>query len=108
MTSSFAPYVIINTACQKKTSTHHDGNITGSQQISSHNDKTTPHNDKTCTFGGAGMVLSGERARLPPMLPEYHSQTWRHMWVEFVGSLLYTKRFFTRYSGFPLSSKTKI
>ena len=47
MTSSFAPYVIINTAPQKKTSTHHDGNITGNQQISSHNDKTTPHSDKT-------------------------------------------------------------
>ena len=33
------PYVIINTAHPKKTSTHHDGNITGNQQISSHNDK---------------------------------------------------------------------
>ena len=47
MTSSFAPYVIINTARQKMTSTHHDGNITGNQQISAHNDKTTSHNDKT-------------------------------------------------------------
>ena len=45
MTSSFAPYVIINTARQK-TSTHLDGNITGNQQISSHNDKISPHNDK--------------------------------------------------------------
>ena len=43
MTSSFAPYVIINTARQKMTSTHHDGNITGNQQISPHNDKTSPH-----------------------------------------------------------------
>ena len=31
------------------------------------------------------------------------------MWVEFVvGSLLCTERFFSRYSGFPLSSKTNI
>ena len=45
MTSNFAPNVIINTARQKKTSARHDGNITGNQQISSHNDKTTPHNN---------------------------------------------------------------
>ena len=32
---------------------------------------------------------------------------WRHMWVEFVvGSLLCFERFFSGYSGFPLSSKT--
>ena len=30
------------------------------------------------------------------------------MWVEFVGSLLCSKRFFHGYSGFPLSSKTCI
>ena len=46
MTSSFAPYVIINTARQNKTSTHHDGNIAGNQKIlASHNDKTSPHNN---------------------------------------------------------------
>ena len=33
---------------------------------------------------------------------------WRHMWVEFVGSLLCSERFFPGYSGFPLSSKTCI
>jgi len=33
----------------------------------------------------------------------------RHMWVEFVvGSLLCSERFFSRHSGFPLSSKTNI
>ena len=33
----------------------------------------------------------------------------RHMWVEFVvGSLLCSERFFSGYSGFPLSSKTNI
>ena len=45
MTSSFAPYVIINTARQK--TSHHDGNITGNQQISPHNDETSQHNKTT-------------------------------------------------------------
>ena len=52
---------------------------------------------------------SGESARLPPMWPRFKSRRRRHMWVEFVvGSLLCSERFFFRYSGFPLSSKTKI
>ena len=43
---------------------------------------------------------SGESARLPPMWPG---------WVEFVvGSLLCHERFFSGFSGFPLSSKTNI
>ena len=38
--------------------------------------------------------------------PGFNSRTRRHMWVEFViGSLLCSKRFFSRYSGFPLSLK---
>ena len=37
------------------------------------------------------------------------TRTRRHMWVEFaVGSLLCSERFFSGYSGFPLSSKTNI
>ena len=36
---------------------------------------------------------SGESTRLPPMWPRFDSQIWRHMWVEFVGSLLCTERF---------------
>ena len=48
---------------------------------------------------------SGESARLPPMCPGFDS---RHMWAEFVGSLLCSERFFSGYSGFPLSSKTNI
>ena len=36
---------------------------------------------------------SGESTRLPPMWPVFDSQTRRHMWIEFVGSLLCTKRF---------------
>ena len=52
---------------------------------------------------------SGESARLPPMCPGFDSRTWRHIWVEFVvGSLLCSERFFSGYSGFPLSSKTNI
>ena len=39
----------------------------------------------------------------------FKSRRRRHMWVEFVvGSLLCSKRFFSGYSGFPLSSKTNI
>ena len=51
---------------------------------------------------------SGESARLPPMCPGFDSRTRRHMWAEFVGSLLCSERFFSGYSGFPLSSKTNI
>ena len=52
---------------------------------------------------------SGEKTRLPPMWPEFNSRTRRHMWVEFVaGSLLCSERFFSGYSGFPLSAKTNI
>ena len=52
---------------------------------------------------------SGESARLPPMCPGFDSRRRRHMWVEFVvGSLLCSERFFSGYSGFPLSSKTNI
>ena len=43
---------------------------------------------------------SGESTRLPPMWTGFDSQTQRHMWVEFVDSLLCTERFF---SGFIFS-----
>ena len=36
---------------------------------------------------------SGESTRLPPIWPGFDSQIRRHMWVEFVGSLLCTERF---------------
>ena len=43
------------------------------------------------------------------MWPGFDSRTRRHMWVEFiVGSRPCSERFFSRYSGFPLSSKTNI
>ena len=50
----------------------------------------------------------GESARLPPMCLGFDSRTRRHMWAEFVGSLLGSERFFSGNSGFPLSSKTNI
>ena len=59
-------------------------------------------------FGEQGW-RSGESTRLPPMSPGFESRTRRHMWVEFVvGSLLCSERFFSGYSGFPLSAKTNI
>ena len=43
------------------------------------------------------------------MWPGFKSQYRCHMWVEFlVGSLVCHKRFFSGYSGFPLSSKTNV
>ena len=48
---------------------------------------------------------SGENTRLPPMWPGFDSEIRRHMWVEFVGSLLCTERFFPGYSGFPSPQK---
>ena len=59
-------------------------------------------------FGEQGWC-SGESTRLPPMWPRFDSQSRCHMWVEFVvGSCPCSERFFSGYSGFPLSSKTNI
>ena len=45
----------------------------------------------------------------PTNVARFDSRTRHHMWVEFVvGSLLCSERFFSGYSGFPLSSKTNI
>ena len=52
---------------------------------------------------------SGESTRLSPMWPGFKSRRRRHVWVEFVvGFLPCSERFFSGYSGFPLSSKTNI
>ena len=60
-------------------------------------------------MGNRDGAVSGESTRLPPMWSRFDSQTRRHMWVEFVvGSRLCSERFFSGYSGFPLSSKTII
>ena len=61
-----------------------------------------------CTWceGQQGFRSDGS-ARLPPMWPGFKSRRRRHMWVEFVvGSLPCSERFFSGYSGFPLSLKT--
>ena len=58
--------------------------------------------------GGEQGWRCGENARLPPMCPGFDSRTQRHMWAEFVGSLLCSERFFSGNSGFPLSTKTNI
>ena len=43
------------------------------------------------------------------MWPGFDTRTQRHKWVEFVvGSGLCSERFFSGYSGFPLSSNTNI
>ena len=50
---------------------------------------------------------SSESTCLPPVWPGFESWRRRHMWVEFVvGSLPCSERFFSGYSGFPLSLKT--
>ena len=52
---------------------------------------------------------SGETARLPVMCPGFDSRTRRHIWIEFVvGFLRCSERFFSEYSGPPLSSNTNI
>ena len=58
-------------------------------------------------FAGEQGWRSGESTRLLPVWPEFKSRRRRHMWVEFVvGSLPCSERFFSGYSGFPLSLKT--
>ena len=37
-----------------------------------------------------------ESTHLPPVWPGFDFRTWCHMWIEFVGSLLYHERFFSR------------
>ena len=69
--------------------------------------KNTKKIEKGLEIGEQGW-RSGESARLPPMCPGFDSRTRRHMWDEFVGSLLCSERFFSGNSGFPLSSKTII
>ena len=55
------------------------------------------------------MAERWEHSRLPPVWPGLKSRRRSHMWVEFVvGSLPCSERFFSGYSGFPLSSKTNI
>ena len=48
---------------------------------------------------------SGESTRLPPLCTEFDSHIRRHMWVEFVGSLLCTERFSPGTPVFPLKNQ---
>ena len=48
---------------------------------------------------------SGESTRLPPMWPGFDFQIRRHMWVEFIGSLLCTERFSPGVPVFPSPQK---
>ena len=48
---------------------------------------------------------SGENARLPPMCLGFDSRTRRHMWAEFVGSLLCSERFSPGTPVFPSPQK---
>ena len=52
---------------------------------------------------------SGESTRVPLIWPGFNARRRRHMWVKFVvASFPCSERFFSVYSGFPLSSKTNI
>ena len=75
--------------------------------VTTGNDAKNPAFLAFVCYGEQGWC-SGESARLPPMCPGFDSRTRRHMWAEFVGSLLCSERFFSGNSGFPLSSKTNI
>ena len=55
-------------------------------------------------LGGQGWC-SGKSTRLPPLWLGFDFLTQRHMWIEFVGSLLCSKKFFPGYSSFPLLPK---
>ena len=62
------------------------------------------------TYWGARNGTVSESTRLPPMWPRFKS--WRRSHMCRLGLLLVlslcSERFFSRYSGFPLSSKTNI
>ena len=90
------------------------GSSSASEQIMSGQVTTVYHIDTLVSKWEQGW-RTGENTRLPPMWPGFDSWTWRHMWVEFLtanenqlGSCACSERFFSRYSGFPLSSKASI
>ena len=73
-------------------------------QDSLRNCKNCSHNCEDHSFIGVQGWRGGEGTRLPPMWPGFDSQTRRHMWVEFAGSLICTERFFP---GTPVSPLLK-
>ena len=69
----------------------------------------TTHKNKRCNLivGEQGW-RSRESTHLSPVWPGFESWRRRHMWAEFVvGSLPCFERFFSGYSGFPLSLKNQ-
>ena len=71
------------------------------------NDNPQNVNSLAPRCGEQGCMVQG--TLLPPMWPRFKSWCQHHIWVEFVvDSLLCSDRFFSGYSGFPLSSKTNI
>ena len=66
----------------------------------------TSHNPKEVTDKSGFSTHGGRDGIVVRVLGRFNSQIRRHMWIEFVGSLLCSERFFSAYSGFLLSSKT--
>ena len=64
--------------------------------------------DGHVNFQGKHSNLCRDGAVVRALAPHHDSQIRRHMWVEFVGSLLCSERFFSGYSGFFLSAKTNM
>ena len=83
MTSRFSFYVIINTARQKKTSTHHDGNSARKQQTSSYNDKTSSPNDKTTPHSNFSTV---HYDKTPKPQDQKNKDYIRKLWLSILGS----------------------
>ena len=65
-------------------------------------------NYSNCKESGEQDWRSGESTHLPPLWPGIDSRTQHHKWAEFVDSPFCSERFFSGYSGFPLSQKTNI
>ena len=65
-------------------------------------------NFKRLTLHGEWGWRSGQGTRFPSIWLGFDFLTRRRMWIESVGSLLCSERFFPGYSGFPLSLKTSI
>ena len=65
-------------------------------------------NYSNCKESGEQDWRSGESTHLPPLWPGFDSWTQHHKWAEFVDSPFCSERFFSGYSGFPLSPKTNI
>ena len=66
------------------------------------------HVETKLNVWGSGMA-QWWRTCLPPLWPGFDSLSQHHKWVAFVvGSFPYSERFFSRYPGFLLSSKTNV